>query len=208
MRCRAASGGRSIVQYQWAIVSGNGGPMAARRLAWIVALFVLAGCLACAPRPSSISRTGGLPWLRTTADPRLVIPFLFVVVPVGSMCVAGLDTSAHYLILQYVPEPESMHDTVRRIESGTSFIVSPNGSITTQRYFVPRFDARPTRGPADSARLYDEITEVMRDSVAKHMLDLKWAPVTGAAVITRKVWDQMSPAGPAGSGCTGPSSCT
>ena len=32
------------------------------------------------------------------------------------------------------------------------------------------------------------------DSVAKHMLDLKWAPVTGAAVITRKAWDQMSPA--------------
>jgi TRAP-type C4-dicarboxylate transport system substrate-binding protein len=27
------------------------------------------------------------------------------------------------------------------------------------------------------------------------MLDLKWVPVTGAALITKKAWDQMSPAG-------------
>jgi TRAP-type transport system periplasmic protein len=33
------------------------------------------------------------------------------------------------------------------------------------------------------------------DTVAKHMLDLKWVPVTGAAVITKKVWDQLSAAG-------------
>jgi TRAP-type transport system periplasmic protein len=32
------------------------------------------------------------------------------------------------------------------------------------------------------------------DTVAKHMLDLKWVPVVGATVITRKVWDQMTPA--------------
>ena len=32
------------------------------------------------------------------------------------------------------------------------------------------------------------------DTVAKHMLDLKWVPVVGATVITRKVWDQMAPA--------------
>ena len=29
---------------------------------------------------------------------------------------------------------------------------------------------------------------------APHMLELNWAPVVGAAVITRKVWEQMSPA--------------
>jgi TRAP-type C4-dicarboxylate transport system substrate-binding protein len=33
------------------------------------------------------------------------------------------------------------------------------------------------------------------DTVAKHMLDLKWVPVTGAAVITKKAWDQMSQPG-------------
>jgi TRAP-type transport system periplasmic protein len=33
------------------------------------------------------------------------------------------------------------------------------------------------------------------DGVAKHMLDLKWVPLIGAAVITKKAWDAMSPAG-------------
>jgi TRAP-type C4-dicarboxylate transport system substrate-binding protein len=27
------------------------------------------------------------------------------------------------------------------------------------------------------------------------MLDMRWAPVTGAAVVTRKAWDALSPAG-------------
>jgi asparagine synthase (glutamine-hydrolysing) len=82
-----------------------------------------------------------------------------------------LDRKAlqHYLILQYVPEPESMHDRIRRIESGTSFTVSPGGQVATHRYFHPAFRPRPIRGEADSERLYDEISEVLRDSVAKHM---------------------------------------
>lgn len=33
------------------------------------------------------------------------------------------------------------------------------------------------------------------DTAAKHMLDLKWVPVTGAAVITQKGWDQLSASG-------------
>ena len=33
------------------------------------------------------------------------------------------------------------------------------------------------------------------DTVAKHMLDLKWAPLVGGAVLTKKSWDAMSPAG-------------
>ncbi len=33
------------------------------------------------------------------------------------------------------------------------------------------------------------------DSVASHMLDMRWAPVTGAAVMTSKAWDALSPAG-------------
>ena len=30
---------------------------------------------------------------------------------------------------------------------------------------------------------------------AKHMLEINWAPIVGALVVTRKVWDAMSPAG-------------
>jgi TRAP-type C4-dicarboxylate transport system substrate-binding protein len=33
------------------------------------------------------------------------------------------------------------------------------------------------------------------DTVAKHMVDVKWAPLIGAAVITRKVWDSLGPRG-------------
>ncbi|MFD7656460.1 asparagine synthase (glutamine-hydrolyzing) [Actinosynnema sp. NPDC059797] len=75
----------------------------------------------------------------------------------------------HYFILQYVPEPESLHSRVHRIESGTSFTVTPGGEPVVERYFPATFRPRAVRGQADEDRLYDEITEALRDSVAKHM---------------------------------------
>lgn len=75
----------------------------------------------------------------------------------------------HYLQLQYVPEPETLHRQIRRIESGTSFTVSPGGQLVTERYFQPNFRPRPVNTDADARRLHNEIVEVMRDSVAKHM---------------------------------------
>jgi asparagine synthase (glutamine-hydrolysing) len=82
-----------------------------------------------------------------------------------------LDRTAlqHYLTLQYVPEPATLHDRIRRIESGTSFTVSPGGEVATHRYFNPVFRPRPVRDAADAARRYAEIADVLRDSVAKHM---------------------------------------
>jgi len=79
-----------------------------------------------------------------------------------------LDRTAlqHYLALQYVPEPESLHTAVRRLESGCSFTITPGGSPDIQRYFTPEFQAKPAPRPAE---LHHEIAEVMRDSVAKHM---------------------------------------
>ncbi|AXB44134.1 asparagine synthase (glutamine-hydrolyzing) [Amycolatopsis albispora] len=76
----------------------------------------------------------------------------------------------HYLTLQYVPEPESLHAGVRRIESGTSFTVSPGGQVKTERYFFPEFTAKPVSGPKGSEELYERISQVMQDSVAKHMI--------------------------------------
>jgi asparagine synthase (glutamine-hydrolysing) len=73
----------------------------------------------------------------------------------------------HYLVLQYVPEPESLHTAIRRVESGTFFHVRPGQRIRFQRYFFPRFDAKPVHDPE---RLYDQIAAVMRDSVGKHMI--------------------------------------
>lgn len=73
----------------------------------------------------------------------------------------------HYLVLQYVPEPASLHDRVRRIESGTSFTVAPGNEVAWHRYFHPTFRPRPVTGGVDAR--YAEIADVLRDSVAKHM---------------------------------------
>jgi len=79
-----------------------------------------------------------------------------------------VDTTAlqHYLTLQYVPEPASLHRRIRRIESGTSFTVRPGGAVQTHRYFRPAF---PIRSADDERALYAEVREALEDSVAKHM---------------------------------------
>jgi asparagine synthase (glutamine-hydrolysing) len=75
----------------------------------------------------------------------------------------------HYLTLQYVPEPASLHTGIFRIESGTSFNISTDGQLRTKRYFHPEFRSREIRSDDESRQLHDDITAVMRDSVAKHM---------------------------------------
>jgi len=81
---------------------------------------------------------------------------------------AAVNTEAlqHYLTLQYVPEPASMHRDITRIDSGTCFTLRPGGVVETRRYFTPDFPIRPVSEPD---RLYHEIAEVLRDSVAKHL---------------------------------------
>ena len=81
---------------------------------------------------------------------------------------ADVDTTAlqHYLTLQYVPEPASMHARIRRVESGTSFTLRPGEALTARRYFHPDWTIRPVD---DAEKLYREITEALEDSVEKHM---------------------------------------
>ncbi|ULN44431.1 asparagine synthase (glutamine-hydrolyzing) [Mycolicibacterium crocinum] len=81
-----------------------------------------------------------------------------------------LDVRAvqHYTVLQYVPEPETLHRGVRRLESGSYAIIRPGEQPRVKRYFVPRFSATPFVANQEQAR-YDEITAVLEDSVAKHM---------------------------------------
>jgi asparagine synthase (glutamine-hydrolysing) len=82
----------------------------------------------------------------------------------------GIDERAvqHYTVLQYVPEPESLHRGIRRLESGSYARVRPGKPPEVTRYFTPRFAAKPFVGGDEQAR-YDEITAVLEDSVAKHM---------------------------------------
>lgn len=80
----------------------------------------------------------------------------------------GLDKRAieHYIDLQYVPEPESLHANIRRVESGCTVTLSPGGTVVSDRYFKPEFR---TEKVEYEQKLYDRIAEALEDSVAKHM---------------------------------------
>ncbi|MDI3313758.1 MAG: asparagine synthase (glutamine-hydrolyzing) [Mycobacterium sp.] len=83
----------------------------------------------------------------------------------------GIDQRAmqHYTVLQYVPEPETLHRGVRRLESGCYARIRPGQGVSEiSRYFVPRFTAKPIIRDTEQDR-YAEITAVLEDSVAKHM---------------------------------------
>ncbi len=81
-----------------------------------------------------------------------------------------LDARAvqHYLVLQYVPEPETLHAEIRRLESGCCAVVRPGKDPEISRYFHATFTVQPFT-PADTERRYDEISQALQDSVAKHM---------------------------------------
>lgn len=82
----------------------------------------------------------------------------------------SLDRRAieHYVDLQYVPEPETLHTGIRRLESGCTATITPGGELVEKRYFTPRFPVKsvPKGGEQD---LFDRIARVLEDSVEKHM---------------------------------------
>ncbi|NLZ57316.1 MAG: asparagine synthase (glutamine-hydrolyzing), partial [Corynebacterium sp.] len=86
----------------------------------------------------------------------------------------GLDLSLdqraieHYVDLQYVPEPESLHKGIRRLESGCTATITAGGKLVQKRYFKPRFPV--TSVPKGSEQqLFDKIARALEDSVEKHM---------------------------------------
>ncbi|MCC8927794.1 asparagine synthase (glutamine-hydrolyzing) [Rhodococcus sp. I2R] len=83
---------------------------------------------------------------------------------------ADLDPRAteHYTVLQYVPEPETLHREIRRLESGCFATLSPGTTPVVTRYFTPKFPVKPFTPGSEKAR-YQEIAEALEDSVAKHM---------------------------------------
>lgn len=74
----------------------------------------------------------------------------------------------HYTELQYVPEPETLHRSIRRLESGCHATLRPGQAPSVTRYFTPQFGVRPFT-EATRQKRYDEIADVLADSVAKHM---------------------------------------
>ncbi|WP_067699277.1 asparagine synthase (glutamine-hydrolyzing) [Nocardia jejuensis] len=102
----------------------------------------------------------------------------------------ALDPRAleHYTVLQYVPEAETLHKDIRRLESGCYAWITPGTAPRVTRYFDPQFRVVPFGKPDDvtahtpttkprpaaqrpntPANRYREIAEALEDSVAKHM---------------------------------------
>lgn len=123
-------------------------------------------------------------------DPFGIKPLFLATTPVGTAFASekksllslageleiGLDLEPaalqHYLTLQYVPEPMSLHRMISRVESGTHVTVRPGEEPLHQRYFAPKFISLPSHAPASAeaeAIVHGEIADVLRDSVAKHM---------------------------------------
>ncbi|MDO5669091.1 MAG: asparagine synthase (glutamine-hydrolyzing) [Corynebacterium sp.] len=84
----------------------------------------------------------------------------------------GLDLDRraieHYVDLQYVPEPETLHASIQRLESGCTATLQAGGTVTARRYFKPRFDVTPVPKGAEQD-LFDRIARALEDSVEKHM---------------------------------------
>ncbi|GAA0725201.1 asparagine synthase (glutamine-hydrolyzing) [Dactylosporangium roseum] len=80
---------------------------------------------------------------------------------------AAVDPVAlsHYLTLQYVPEPATLHPAVRRLPAGHTLTYRPGGEPAIERYF--RHSLRPAATPADQA--VAAIRAALRDSVHAHL---------------------------------------
>jgi asparagine synthase (glutamine-hydrolysing) len=81
---------------------------------------------------------------------------------------AEIDAASlsHYLTLQYVPEPATLHRSIGRVGGGESFSYLPGGTFATRRYDQPTF--RPT-AVDDPTALYRRIRDVLRESVHAHL---------------------------------------
>jgi len=92
---------------------------------------------------------------------------------------AGVDTASlsHYLTLQYVPEPRTLHRGINRIGSGECLTWtapgapapgSPSmvGKIEVRRWYRPLFRPTPTDNPE---AVFARIRDTLRDSVRMHM---------------------------------------
>ncbi|WP_326999678.1 asparagine synthase (glutamine-hydrolyzing) [Dactylosporangium sp. NBC_01737] len=78
-----------------------------------------------------------------------------------------VDTVAlsHYLTLQYVPEPATLHPSVRRLEAGHTLTWTPGTPPAIEAYF--RHSLRPAVRPAQDA--IAAVRDALRDSVHAHL---------------------------------------
>lgn len=71
----------------------------------------------------------------------------------------------HYLTFQYVPEPATMTQAIKKLRPGHFFTKSPGRPMDIQRYWQPTFN--PVQ--SDEVKLAKEIQDVLLESVNIHM---------------------------------------
>src|SRR5262245_23078164 len=98
------------------------------------------------------------------SEKKALLPFA----PSAALGDAGIDTAnlSHYLTLQYVPEPHTLHEGISRLGSGESLTYTPGGAIITRRYYRARFNPAAV---SDREALYKRIQDTLRESVRLHM---------------------------------------
>jgi asparagine synthase (glutamine-hydrolysing) len=83
----------------------------------------------------------------------------------GSLPVDAASLS-HYLTLQYVPEPRTLHDGISRLGSGELFRWTAATGVEVERWYRPVFHPAPVD---DEQKVFDLIRETLRESVRVHM---------------------------------------
>ncbi|MGH3545750.1 MAG: asparagine synthase (glutamine-hydrolyzing), partial [Mycobacteriales bacterium] len=116
-------------------------------------------------KPLHYLRTGD--GLYLASEKKSLLPFA----PSAAQGDAGIDaiSLSHYLTLQYVPEPRTLHTDIGRIECGESFTYSPDVTdepLWRQRYFRPEFTPTATDDPD---ALYRRIRKALEESVQLHL---------------------------------------
>jgi asparagine synthase (glutamine-hydrolysing) len=98
------------------------------------------------------------------SEKKALLPFA----PSAQQGDAGLDQAnlSHYLTLQYVPEPHTLHRGISRIGSGECLTYTPGGEVRTRRYYRAHFRPAPVDNPQ---ALYRRIQDTLRESVRLHM---------------------------------------
>jgi asparagine synthase (glutamine-hydrolysing) len=106
--------------------------------------------------------------LYLASEKKALLPFVPEAFAGATDGVGSVDTAnlSHYLTLQYVPEPGTLHRGIGRVGSGDCFTYRAGGTFATRRYYQPRFHPTPTSSPES---LYRRIHETLRESVRLHM---------------------------------------
>ncbi|KRM79334.1 asparagine synthase [Lapidilactobacillus dextrinicus DSM 20335] len=72
----------------------------------------------------------------------------------------------NYLTYQYVPDPETLTPSIKKIPAGHYFVKNPGEALKIETYFTPTFTPQTVK---DENKLATKIAETLYDSVKKHM---------------------------------------